>query len=485
MDRIPETGLDFKDFEKWSFDMGMAFARMLMETALESLDDKIMKERDKSVYRARDLRRLTIKTLMGEIEIKRRLYRTDDGGYVCLLDESIGLDTTGRMSVNLVRHIAETVTECSYRSTADAVSAMTGQRISHGGVWNVVQATGEKIRKNDENNAKLAKIFPDRGKKTVKVLHEEFDGVWINMQGKDRPEKGRKSEMKLSVCYEGMECKGKDSKGNTVYDMVNPMYMAGFEDVGKFREKKEGMIGSVYNLDEIEVRLVNGDGGGWVRSAAESCGENVHIQLDPFHIKREITGSGLSKEQRKEITGLLESGKISEVHACIGAVMQNEPDADRKEKIRKLSVYLENNGGYLIPVKKRSLNLPDPPDGIIYGGMGVMESSVCNIAALRMKKRKASFTKDGAVNLARLICFKRSGRLADEVYGLSKAQLPMIIEEVITTVLSAARAPKKDGKGYAYPVSGGLPFSGAAVTNGRKAVKGLTDLRSFTELIFR
>ena len=36
----------------------------------------------------------------------------------------------------------------------------------------------------------------------------------------------------------------------------------------------------------------------------------------------------------------------------------------------------------------------------------------------------------------------------DAIYSLDEARLPMIIEEVITTVLSAAKAPKKGGKGY-------------------------------------
>jgi hypothetical protein len=244
MDRISENEIDFKDFEQWCYDMGMAFARMLMQTILIALDKKLLMSRDRAVYRAKDLRALTIKTLMGEVEIKRRLYKTKEG-YSYLLDEAINLDTIGKVSINLVRRIAETITECSYRAASDAVSFMTGQRIGHMGLWNIVQAVGEKVCKQDEARAKLVKANLNKGEKVVKVLHEEFDGVWINMQGKDRPKRGRKREMKLSVCYEGMRYTGKDKKGNPAYDMVNPLYMAGFESAGEFYAKKEGQIGSV------------------------------------------------------------------------------------------------------------------------------------------------------------------------------------------------------------------------------------------------
>jgi hypothetical protein len=484
MDRISENELDFKDFEQWCYDMGMAFARMLMQTVLIALDTKLLMTRDRAVYRAKDMRALTIKTLMGEVEIKRRLYKTKESVYVYLLDEAIKLDMIGKVSINLVQRIAETITECSYRAASDAVSFMTGQRIGHMGLWNIVQAVGEKICEKDDVQAKLVKANLNKGEKIVKALHEEFDGVWINMQRKDRPKRGRKIEMKLSACYEGMRPTGKDKNGKPTYDMVNPLYMAGFESAEKFYAKKEGQIGSIYNLDEIDVRLSNGDGGSWVQGVAERSG-NCHLQLDPFHVKREIRRSGLSKDKQSGVDKLIESGEAGEALAYINALKESEQEPEAKIKIEKMLRYFENNKDYLIPIKKRQLELPDLPDDIEYGNMGTMEGTVCNVAALRMKRRKASFSKAGALNLARLMCLKRSNGLSETIYGLSEAKLPMIIEEVITTVLSAAKSPHKDGKGYFYPINGGIPFKGMYTTNGRNAVKGITDYRSFVEMALK
>ena len=42
-----------------------------------------------------------------------------------------------------------------------------------------------------------------KGKREVKVLFEESDGLYINMQGKDRKGGSGRKEIKLAVTYEG------------------------------------------------------------------------------------------------------------------------------------------------------------------------------------------------------------------------------------------------------------------------------------------
>ena len=129
------------------------------------------------------------------------------------------------------------------------------------------------------------------------------------------------------------------------------------------------------------------------------------------------------------------------------------------------------------------LDLPAPSEeSDAYGPMGAMESTVCGVVALRMKKRRASFTKDGATCLARFLCLKRSGELDKTLCGLSEMRIPRALEETISTVLSAAKVPKQDGNGYGFPRNGGLSFKGAATTNGRMAIKSLVSLRGFADL---
>jgi hypothetical protein len=489
MDIIQETGIDFKDFEQWCHDMGMAFARTVMSSVLSDIDDRILKTRDRRKYRARDVRPLTIKTLMGEVTVDRRLYLHDAGDgrkeHTYLLDKAISLDTVGRMSMGLIHRMTDLITECSYRAAAEAVSFLSGQRISHGGYWNAVQAVGARVSDMDRGRARAARHFVHKGTKVVKVLQEEFDGVWINMQGKDRPEKKRKSEMKLALSYEGVEYTGNDKDGKPTYDLAAPLYMAGFESAEKFFEKKEGQIGAVYDLDEIGVRLVNGDGGGWVEGFGGRTGCECHFQSDPFHIKRELVRAGLSEGDLGRVTDLIDGGDTDGALGVMKALWDGEADEGKKGRLGKAFGYLDNRKDSLVPIHRRGLALPDPPDGVLYGRMGTMESTVCGVVALRMKKRRASFTKAGATNLARLLCLKRGGKLDETIAGLSGMSLPSTFDEAVTAVISAAKAPKKDGDGYRYARRGGIPFAGAALTNGRVAVRGMTAYRGFADMALR
>lgn len=87
------------------------------------------------------------------------------------------------------------ITEPSYRECASQVSEMTGQNISAMGVWNVIQALGEKVCENEAELTEAYKKGQVKGKREIPVLFEEADGVYIKLQGKDRKkEKQDKAE---------------------------------------------------------------------------------------------------------------------------------------------------------------------------------------------------------------------------------------------------------------------------------------------------
>ena len=65
--------------------------------------------------------------------------------FVYLLDETLALDHVGLISTNMAELLVKGITELSYRECASQVSEMTGQTISAMGVWNVIQALGEKV----------------------------------------------------------------------------------------------------------------------------------------------------------------------------------------------------------------------------------------------------------------------------------------------------------------------------------------------------
>jgi hypothetical protein len=479
---LSEKEINFNDLEKEIFNLGCEIARNVMAEVLMAMDKSIAKNRDKRKYRHKGLPATSLKTLMGEVEYKRAVYKTTlesgEKAHVHLLDEALGLSTFGKVTTNLAARIASAVSVSAFREAAKNVSSMTGQTISHGGVWNVIQDMGKKLAEVEEANTKLAKSNEGKGEKKTEILFEEADGVWINMQGKDRPPKGRKSEMKMAVAYDGWKFQ---SKGR--YALRNKVMVAGFESSKEFQQKKEGAIAAVFNTDEINIRILNGDGGGWIKRGIVDA--DVHFQLDPFHKNREITRKVKDEGQRETIRRLLCEKRIEDMLLYIKSISELSEEESEKKKLGELYEYFSNNKEGLIPYQERGLKIPTPPEGLEYHNLGTMEHHVCDGAAKRMKHQKASWSKVGAGNLGRILCIKMCGSIYDTVSSLSKVVLPERFTEKIEGVLSAAKAPVKDGKGYYYPVNGSVPFKETFVTNGRKAIITMLSDKGGADLIYR
>lgn len=65
-----------------------------------------------------------------------------------------------------------------------------------------------------------------------------------------------------------------------------------------------------YNADEIEQRILNGDGGSWIQ---EPYDPDVIFQLDRYHICQEILRKISHKETQSEIRRLFEEENIDEM----------------------------------------------------------------------------------------------------------------------------------------------------------------------------
>ncbi len=440
---LPKQGFDFNDLEKEIYKIGCEFAAGLMEQVLQRMDEHLEKTRDKKQLRHKGTHRTTLKTLMGEVAYDRTLYETrlknGEKAYVYLLDEELRLETFGKVTVNLAARIAECASVCSYRETAEKISSMTGQSISHGGAWNVIQDLGEKLSEVEETNAQLAKADQGRGEVITPILFEEADGVWINMQGKDRPKKKRKCELKMAVAYDGWEQQTKAR-----YALRNKVMVCGFETSKEFQRKKEGAIAAVFDTDEITIRILNGDGGSWIKGGLVDA--DVHFQLDPFHKNREITRKVKDEKQRETVRKLLTEKRIPDLLTYIKGIAELAEAEAEKKNLSELHEYFSNNREGLIPYQERGLSLPTPPKGLEYRNLGTMEHQVCEGAAKRMKHQKASWSKAGAENMGRLQCKKVCGNLYDAITSLSRTVLPERYIETIEEVLSAAKAQRKRRK---------------------------------------
>ena len=390
--------------------------------------------------------------------------------YVYLLDEAMQMDKIGLISTNLAEKIAMTVTESPYRVTAETISNTCGQSISSGGVWNMMQRLGERIDEEEHHAVKEMHADQSQGEKITPVLFEEMDGVWLHMQDSNH-KKMKKQELKVFTMYEGWDEEKEKEKRST---LVEKTMLAGMEPSQKFHEKREALIERKYNADEIQQRILNGDGGSWIK---ETYDPDVIFQLDRYHIYQEILRKLGDKSAQKQARKLLEEEKIEELLEFIlvyaDSVETTDPKDKRSEKARELHKYLTNNKEGLLPYQKQGKEIPAPKEGIIYKNMGVQESQNCTVITLRMKHRRMRWSVKGANNLAKVLCRKENKELCSTIERYTDGLIFTARMNEIIETLSAAKAPKTDGKGNPYVdvLRGHVALLDAATTASRKVFR--------------
>ena len=444
---IKDKIISFKELEqnifKYICQCGCEMARII----LEDYDKELEKSRDKNAYRHKGTRTTSIKTVFGEVTYERTVYKhVNEAGkteWIYLLDEALTMDKIGLISTNLAEKIAETITKESYRGTADVVSQTTGQAISHGGAWNLVQKLGEKMCAEEKELINEMNAGEINGEEVTPILFEEMDGVYISMQGNARPGKKRSREMKVAVAYKGWE---KDGKANT--KLAGKIMTAGMENANEFLAIREAMLQKKYNTDEIEIRILNGDGGSWIKDPYEP--ETV-FQLDRFHIYQAILRKIPDKKAQKAIRELIDEDKIEESFEYIEtyATSVESPESTDKgsKKARELLEYLKKNQEGLIPYQRRGIKLPKEPQGILYKNLGTQENHNCSVITQRMKHRRMSWSINGANNIAKLLVRKENKTLYDTIERYTDGIIMAARLNEVAEVLSAAKAPKYDGKG--------------------------------------
>ena len=421
---VKENKISFKTLEKKIFEEACKLAREHTKIILENYDDILSKERDTSKYRNKGKRKTSIRTVYGDVEYERRVYQTRlrDGtkAHVYLLDEQMGMEKIGLISTNLAEKIANSVTELPYRASAEMLSSSTGQTISAGGVWNIAQKLGQRITSEEDLDVKKMKAGIPVGKREIGVLFEEMDGS------------------------------------------------------SEFHNKREAVIQKKYNPDEIGRRILNGDGGSWIK---EPYDDEAVFQLDRYHIYQEILRKISSKAVQKDIRRLFDSEKIEEMFDYIREyirVSKSEDESDKtSKKAEELYAYLYNNREGLLPYYKRGIKLPKPAEGIVYKNMGIQETQNCTLITLRMKHRRMRWSESGADNLAKLLCRKENKDLIETVERYSGELIFDESQSEIKEPLSASKSPSRDGKGLPYMEVGreSLPLTGTPLTAGRKALR--------------
>ena len=486
---LNDNGFTFKDLEKRIYKYACEEACNALKSVLESLDEKLLNERDTKIYRNKGRKQTCLRTIMGDVEYSRRIYefKLEDGKKATkyLLDEYLGMDTIGNVSINLVETILTNVSELSFRKTAENIKTMCNQEISAQGVWNVVQTVGEKIKELENRKIELNEKGLLKGDKEVPVLFQEQDGVWLYIQGKDRPKgKNKKKELKLAISYTGWTLRPSSKKE---YVVVDKTVCASFNSSNHFKKLTEATIAERYNVDEIETRILNGDGAKWIKATCEE--QDIHFQLDPFHIAQAIMRKVSDKKAQKQLLNLFRESKIDEgLETIVNMMILTDENDNAFKKLTEWYDYLVHNREGLVPYKSRdNMTLPTPPEGIEYRQLGTMEHNICDVLAQRMKGRKMSWSINGADNLSKILSEKFSNRLFDTIDKIYRNIIPSeVIDNVVTKLpLTVFQANKETKKCKTYKCSSAsIPYRDASLTLGRKVIRDLCGLKSFSDISY-
>lgn len=137
--------------------------------------------------------------------------------------------------------------------------------------------------------------------------------------------------------------------------------MQEWKTVQLFMKKERHLFAKKYDADEIGQRILNGDGGSWIK---ESYDPEVIFQLDRYHIYQEILRKIKNKKAQQDIRNLLEEEKIEEMmeYIEIYATSIESPDENDKQskQARELYKYLNNNKEGLLAYDRRGIEIPMP-----------------------------------------------------------------------------------------------------------------------------
>ena len=347
---------------------------------LEAIDDQIRAREAKSWQNLGMEKHLVI-TAVGEVEIKRRVYRDAAGKRRKPLDEMMGLDRYQR-ETNVVRMLgAWLATQNSYRDAADELSYLVKNRITHSKIQRMVWSIGNTLADVEEAEIEQWDGAEDEEKKiSSPVLFGESDGVMISLQR----EKQRKVEARVGILYTGKKTIGVGRKR-----LENKVCMTKIVRNSKeWKQIIQKMADKHFNLSTVEYLITGGDGNTWVKQSFDYLWVEKRANvLDRFHLYRASkTALGFNRETMQIVKRMRQKG-MAAVADELNAAQEKAPGR-KKEYLGAYIQYLEDNQDSL-----KDVQISESGHPLSLGGI---EGNVDKLVARRMKGRGRSWRIPGA-----------------------------------------------------------------------------------------
>lgn len=407
---------DFTQLEERVHSLTQGVAGKLLTYALEEIDQRLLAQKDKGLDVVGSRERALV-TSVGELKIRRRMYRDNSGEYIFLLDQALGLEPRRRISRRMQELALELATEMPFRRAAKVLGYIVPS-VSPMGVWSTVKAAGEeacaeavKLKEDVFEHGKV----PD-GQRSVRKLFIEADEVYVKQQRGN----GKGLGMKLVVGYEG-------KVGSKKKRLENRQSVAGMTDGLGIWEEASCVFGQKWLLSEVEQIRIGGDGAPWIKKGIEHFpGASYH--LDPFHLRKRLTEALSNTQAYEAVTkGLAQLDREAVLESLDRAAAPLR--GARKKRVKDLKGYLIDNwtGIAQLPEEER---------------LGTIEGQVRHTIARRMKRIGARWTSEGADRMGRLLAAKANDELTRYV-NQSQSKVGQLLEFDVPVVKEAV-AGKED-----------------------------------------
>ena len=428
MEIISKNNEKFNEFEEKTYKELMKEGIKRTQEWFRKIDEILLRSRDKQLLKPKDFKKTTVKCRFGYVEYYRRRYEITENGkkiYVYLLDEYLQIASIGQYSQSIVDMVMREVVEKSYRQTVKTISDDTNITMGHTSARNIVIKVAEKIKKIEQEKARLYDRGELEGTKEQEMIFCEHDGIYFYLQDRKNNKEKRgerlKKEAKIGVIHEGKETRYRNDK-----KLIHKQVVATTGTAKEFKKLMDVEIGTKYNESKIKRIIVNGDGAGWTHSIVE--GPKEIFQLDMAHIQKKIYDAVKDEEYLKLMRGIVYTNKPEQILNIIynyKVELEHDKKEDELNKVKELEEYLKNNiEGLLRYQYKLGFSIEELNKMIYkYPTLGTEESQMYCCCRKRMKRNRTSWSELGAEAMLKVISYVKSNTIEDIITGKMKEKI--------------------------------------------------------------
>ena len=391
-DKFLENPKDFYSLEKSVKSTTEAFSAKFIGEVLSSVNKQIYDcSWRQSKYNVQRNATRTIITSVGDVTFDCTYYKrlTEEGGYVSLLEEMIGLDKHERFSEEAEVLLLTEALKTSYQEATRVLPSK--QRITKTTVMNKVHQLAEEI--SYESSEEL---------KQVDYLFIEADEDHVAEQHGNNTADNKSFISKLIYVYEyKQDVKGSKDKR----ELVNSFYFSGLypgkEGNDRLWKNVQDYINATYDTESLKRVFISGDGAPWIKSGAEILDKALFC-ADKFHLMKYINQASLQMLDEKDIAKeklwhLLNSKKPKAKERFEVYTNQMIASAKNPDNVEKLKTFVLGNWSAI----RRTLR-----NKLINGCSA--ESHVSHVLSDRLSSRPMGWSQIGADRMSKLRCYERN-----------------------------------------------------------------------------